>query len=718
MIKEQLEELTSSTGDQAIVEVWTKEIENADLKEKSFRDEANKYFAIYKDEKEITDASGSNSSRYNVFWANVQTLRPLVFSKLPNPNVTRRFLAIDDNSRILSEMMERSLSFCLEDINAEPIFNAARDDFLIGGRGVVRVIYDPGEVLEIEDEETGEIGEEVDYDSKKIRLEYVNWEDIRISPESTWEKVRWITFRHKLNKTQLTKQFGKAKANKVNFNLSLEQDSKNSNDDNDLFKYAEVWEVWDKQSERVIFVTTGGGGVVLSDEEDTYNLKNFFPIACPLGSYSNPNSLIPIPLYRFYRGQAEELNRIDSRIKSLVEQCKYTGIYAANSESPDIRNLLNGLDGQFTPMTGVMPGSDIKNSIFVKDLNSIITTIAQLNDQKSRIIQNIRDITGISDIVRGTTFASETATAQRLKGDFAISRIQPLQRENENFVRDNLRLLSEVLVENYSITELAKMTGLQIVDVNTIAEVTRKKLKALMDEAMAQIDLNSPEGQQQAQQLKEQAEIGFKKTMEKPLNDLKGYAVTPEQLQEIEALMKDDKLRTFAIDVETDSTVKVDQNQQKQDRLEYIQAISGFFGQVSPILQIGGISKATFKEMLGFMSAPFKVGRNLEESLLAEEEEEPKGPSIEEQLAQAENQRKDQELQLKAQSSQVEADQNQQKIDIEKAKVKLSQIQFEDKIDFEDVNKAADRQARSDDQMVKLRTERVNDLIRNSNLLG
>ena len=81
------------------------------------------------------------------------------------------------------------------------------------------------------------------------------------------------------------------------------------------------------------------------------------------------------------------------------------------------------------------------------------------------------------------------------------------------------------------------MTGLQVVDIDGIAEVTREKQKALINDAMAQIDPNTPEGQEQIQQLKQQAEIGFKKTMEKPLNDLKGYAVTPEQAEEIDRLM-------------------------------------------------------------------------------------------------------------------------------------------------------------------------------------
>lgn len=720
----------SDKSQAAFIERWTKELENASNKEKDWREEAKKYFQIYKDEKKIITESRESSSRYNVFWSNTQTLRPLVFSNLPNPNITRRFLDKDDNARILSEMMERSIRYFLDETDAENIFNKQRDDFLIGGRGLVRVVYDPEEVVEIREktinpeteEEIETIEEDIDPSTKKVRLEYVDWKDLLISPENVWSDVRWIAFRHKFTRKQLVDNFGKL-GEEVNLDYScldsLDKETEYSLINDDAFKYAEVWEVWDKEEKRIIFLTTGSGGKILRDEEDNYNLKNFFPIPKLLGSDSNPCGLTPIPLYRMYKGQAEELNEVDARIKSLVQQCKFTGVYSSLSESADMENLLNGEDGQFSPLSGVQPGSDIKSSIYTKPITDIVTTIAQLNQQKSLILQNIRDITGISDIVRGTTLASETATAQRLKGDFAISRIQPLQKEMEISVKNIIELMAELIVENYSIEELAKITGLKIVDIEAIAQITNEKQQALFDEAVSQINPSSPEGQQQIQELEAQRKAGFEKTMKKPLNDLKGYAVTPQQLEEIERLMTDDKLRSFSINIETDSTIKVDQDQQKQERIEYVNAISGFSSNFFPLVQAGIVSPEAFNAFLGFISRPFKVGRNLEEYLLSvdEEPQQNEGPSIEEQLSMAESQRKDQELQLKQQELQIKADQEQQKIDIEKAKVKLSQIQFDDKLEFEDVNKEADRRAKTLDQLVKARTERVNQQIRESNLV-
>ena len=692
---EKKEDLTHSKGDAGLVEIWTKEIENAINYEKKWHDEAEANFTIYNNE-------GQSEDRYNVFWSNTQTLRPLLFSRLPKTNIAQRFLDDNETNRIASEMMERSIDLYLKDSDAETVISKCRDDFLIGGRGVARVCYDPENEVELED---GTV--EMDDSEKKCRIEYVDWKDFAMSTDKEWCNVKWIAFRHYKNRSELIEDFGEKKANAVELNATRLNDNKNKNNENELFKMAEVWEVWDKESKSVLFFTTGGGGVLLSNEEDPYKLRDFFPIASPLGSNSNPIDLRPIPLYRQYKTQAEELNIIDTRIRSLVEQCKVTGVYSSIAEASDMEGLFNGNDGSFTPMLST-GNQKIQDLIMFKPLGEIITAIAQLNDRKDRVIFSIRDITGISDIVRGVTTASETATAQQLKGNFAISRIQPLQKELEFWVRDLIRLLCELTVENYTIEELIAMTQLKIVDIKAIERAEQLKLDALLNEAKSLTDLNNPEEVARLEQMNEQAKEQFKKTMKKPLEDLKGYAITPEQIQELEKLIKNDRLRTFAIDVETDSTIKIDQQQEKADRIEYIRSISEFSNSFFPMVQAGIITPDAFKQFMLFISKPFKVGRMVEESLVAQEEQEEKGPSAEEMLAQAEIQIKQQELQLKAQKQEIDAQFTQQELDIKKAALLQEQAIHQDNLEFEDSNKAADREHQLVKDITSARTALMN----------
>ena len=80
-------------------------------------------------------------------------------------------------------------------------------------------------------------------------------------------------------------------------------------------------------------------------------------------------------------------------------------------------------------------------------------------------------------------------------------------------------------------------------------------------------------------------------------------------------------LRSFSIDIETDSTIEVDQQREKTERFEFISSVTNFASQFTPLVQAGILQPDAFNEFLGFIARPFKVGRNLEEFLLSKPEE-------------------------------------------------------------------------------------------------
>jgi hypothetical protein len=117
-----------------------------------------------------------------------------------------------------------------------------------------------------------------------------------------------------------------------------------------------------------------------------------------------------------------------------------------------------------------------------------------------------------------------------------------------------------------------------------------------------------------------------------------------------------------------------------------------------------------------FVSKPFKVGRNVEEALSNKDQQpEEKQPSAEQMLAQAQIQLEQQKLELEAQKMQSNAQLEQQRIDIDKANSLFELEKHQDTMEFEDVNRQADRDARRLDAIVKARTEVLNDQIRNAN---
>lgn len=712
-------------GNAAKVQIWRREIKFAQEYAKNWTKEAENYVKDYENQEQASmhiweSPDFAQPKRYNVFWANTQTLKPLLFSQLPAPNITQRYFDDDEVARIAAEMMERTISYFLECADAEEKFKQSRDDYLVVGRGCLRVVYEPEQIIELDETETivNEEGVEieqaktdVDKTKKAVSLEFVKYEDILISTEQKWKDLRWIGFKHLMSKEQLKEKFGSQKASKVDLTATIEiepSDATRFKDDVSIFKRAVIWEIWDKTEKKVHWITEDGEEVLLESIDDPYQLQQFFPVPKFLGIHEALSSLLPIPLYRMYRSQALELNEIDKRSRSLTQQLKFVGIYKATAESQDINSIFNGEDGQMSPAKTMMNVDDIKKGIMFKPIVEIAAVIDKLEQRKIVLINNIREITGISDIVRGVSAPQETATAQELKGNFAISRIQPLQRQMELFVRDAIRLIAEMIVENYDITELAKMANLKIVDLDEIAQQTKAKIEAQYKEAAQLVDINDPERAQKLQLLQQQGQAGFAKTMKKAQLDLKGFACTPEQLEQIDQLIKSDKLRTFSIDIETDSTIKADQQQERSDRLEFVKALNGFAGAMLPLVNAGVLTQDAFNKFLTFTAAPFKVSRNVQELLIKDEEDQEQKPDPELQKQQIEAQLTQQKLQVDAQKNQMDYEIAKEKNNIEKARVHKDIQEFQDKLEFEDINKEADRRAATAQEIIKQRTQILN----------
>jgi len=742
------DELSSLTGERRLVDIWRREIDNAKNYHEKSKEIAKQYQELYESQEQEQETRSSLKSTYPIFWSNTQVLRPLLFSKLPKANITQSFFNDDEISRISSELVERLLTYLLKESDAENQIEKIRDAYLVQGIGIPRIVFIPPEPIEIkskkkkekpemedegesenEDEssskdysedmaegETEDTEEETSYETdeskKSFKIEFVDYQDFLKSTEKEWNKLRWVAFKKYYSRRELVEYFGK-KGEKVPMtNVKYESLNQDSQQD-DLYKMCEVWEIWDKENEVCHFITFAGDGYVLSSEEDGYNLKNFFPIPMPMG-LNESKKLLPSPLYSKYKNLVEDLTDIHDRISSLVKQAKFTGAYTSFAEKSDVENIMNGEDGEFKPLKTTANIDDARKLVVFKPLNEIANTITILRTEKMALKQDIQEITGLSDIVRGASVASETATAQQLKGNFAISRIQPLQKEVEFTIRDTLRLLAELAVEKMSINEIIKITGLKVVDVDLILTNAKQSLEMEKQQAIALLNPQQPDFEEKLAMLEQQVQIGFQKTVKDLQDQLKGFVIQFKDLPKLAKTIKDDKLRCISIDIETDSTVKIDQNQEKMDRMEYIRTISGTIQSMVPAVQTGVISKDALNEFVIFASKPFKVGRNLENYLKNEEPVEEK-PDPQAMMAQAEMELRQQELQLKAQEITGKLDLEQQKVNVEKAKVLNDQNKFETKIEFEDANKQADREAKRLDMKVKAGTELINEQIRNAN---
>ncbi len=219
-----------------------------------------------------------------------------------------------------------------------------------------------------------------------------------------------------------------------------------------------VWEIWHRVSGRIIWFIREASGVVLRVDPDYLQLAGFYPIPIPMLAVTTSDSRIPKPFYDLYARLAEDLDETSHRISALTRQIKIRGGFnAANSEVADI---LRADDGKMIPLDGVdLMSGGLQNHIWLMPIQDFMMALKELYLARDQIKNAIYEVMGISDIMRGATKASETATAQRIKGSMGVSRLEDQKQAASNFVRDLLRLKAEIIAQNFDAETLAKMTG-------------------------------------------------------------------------------------------------------------------------------------------------------------------------------------------------------------------------------------------------------------------
>ena len=183
--------------------------------------------------------------------------------------------------------------------------------------------------------------------------------------------------------------------------------------------------------------------------------------------------------------------------------------------------------------------------------------------------------------------------------------------------------------------------------------------------------------------LRMKAEVMCSKYQDETLIKASGIMYTadaqlvPQALQ----LLRNETMRNFNIDIETDTLVLIDQQQDKQERIEFLTAVGGFLKQAVD----AGKSNPTLAPLLGdmllFGIRGFKIGRTLEGDFeqyieRAKQAQGQQQPSPEQIKAQADMQAKQAELQMEQAKIQAEQQLEQAKIQAEQ-QLETQKLQFE-----------------------------------------
>jgi hypothetical protein len=657
--------------------------------ERTFKEWEGRADKIVKRYRDDSRSRNNPNAKFNILWSNVQTITPAVFARLPRPDVSRRFRDNDPIGRVASMMLERALEYEIEHYgDYASAMKQAVQDRLLGGRGTAWVRYEPhivgqeggmGEdapddgfqVTEDTDEAETEGGiyreneERIEYECAPV--DYVYWRDFGLTVARTWEEVTAVWRKVYMERDALVERFGEELGGRIPLDTKPETSKSFNEKMGEGSREALIYEIWDKSTGQVIWLSKSMGKL-LDTRDDPLQLENFWPCPKPMFSTLTTDSLIPVPDFVLYQDQARQLDTLADRIDGFIQALKVRGVYDA--AEPSLARLFSeGENNALLPVKNYGAFSEkggMAGAINLVDIKPIAEGLQMAYQAMEQVKGQIYEIMGIADIQRGQTDPNETLGAQIIKSNNASGRLKTMQHEVVNFATSLLQIKAQIICQHFTDDTIIKISG--------------------------------------AMQLSQQDQ-----------------QLIPQALQ----LLKDEPAKNFRIEVTSDSMIYQDEQQEKQDRVEFLTAVSGFMQTALPVATNAPELTPLLMEMLKFGVTAFKAGKGME-GLIDETadkfrqqakaaEGQPKPPSPEQQKMEMDMQLEQQKMQAEQQKMQMQAQIEQAKIqgqiELEKAKQEFQAQENQLKFQLEDQRNREEMQMKMQLEQSKMDTTNNKELL-------
>lgn len=647
---------TKANPDQKELQSWLDDIANYERAFKQWESRVDKIIKRYRDETRTGQRTWTEA-KFNILWSNVQTLASATFSRLPKPDVFRAHRDQDPVARVASLLLERCLDYHIQHYKQyrTALKGNVLDRFL-GGRGTAWVRYEPhfraSQVQPPDPIDGPQITEDVDtpdeeLDYECVAVDYVHYKDFGHSVARSWDEVSRVWRKVYMTKEALTERFGEEIAKLVPMDADSTEIKRKEYGIEDAVERATVFEGWDKDKREAVWFSKAAKRF-LDRREDPLGLEEVFPCAKPLYSTVTNDTLVPVPDFVIYQDQATELDLLADKIDGLTKALKICGGYDASV--PELARIFTeGENGTLIPVknwASFAEKNGLQGAISLVDLDPIAKALLAAYQAFREIKGGIDELTGISDLMRGETNANETATAQQLKSNYGSMRLKDYQDQVSGYASDLLNLMAQVICMKFS--------------AQTIAEVGGAKQLTLADQQYVEPAI--------------------------------ALLIGPERMADPNAVPAANPARNFRIEVSTDSMVYLDEQQEKQSRVEFLTAVAGYLKGISEALlqmppEVRTVMVPLLMDMLKFGVTGYRVGKTIEgafdtaaEALkeLAKKPPQPPSPPpevlVEQMRGQIETNRLQQEGQLKAAQLQGDMTLQKQKIDGE-MQLKREQMQ-------------------------------------------
>lgn len=631
---------------------WKGSIEAALQVEKGYRKEAEEMERRYYGDdtspfnraEEATTAPGGKT---NLAHATLETLMPVMYSQPPEPIVRRRFRGDgeeDPVDKYVAEVAQRLIAYMIDDTDYDDVMMSARDDWMIGGRGIARVRYH-AELETALNAETGQEEERVA--SEQAFADYWHWRDFVMAPCKNWTNCRWVAYRHYWAREDVEKHLPEDVASEIVYPIQPQDGDGSAAEGNpggddltegmqegsahppmgDIRPRTVVWEIWHKEERKVIWLAESYPKGLAKVEDDPYGLRDFFDCGRPIIAVARGQTMAPRAYMSYYINQLDAIDLAQRKLDSLLAKIKAVGIYPGDHDHL-LAKITEGDDHKLVNVKSWLAfiqkgGKDFIQWLPIQQWVETAQILYQLLTQKK---QELFEVSGINDAMRGQGDPSRTATQDRIQGRYAGLKVATKQRKMASFALDTLILLLELGAEHFDEATIAGITNLDLPWTEQEREMRSAVMPAPIDPQTGQ-----PSGP--------------------PMPVDPTFKDPGASWETVMAKLRDDLKRSYTVSVETDSTILEDEQEDRESRIAFITAFQQFVAGMAPIVQQVPGSWPLVKSVLLFGVRGFRKARTLEHMIEDLPEDigvgEQQGPSDQE-LKAAELEQKEKLAQLKA----------------------------------------------------------------------
>lgn len=640
----------------------------------------------------FVDGYDWRDSELDLFWSSFEVMKPAIYARPPQPVVSPLFKDGKPVNTTTAELLERCAISVFKRTGINDIMTHTRDDLLFAGRGALWVRH------EVEDE-----GHEICVEHKD-RLDFLH------EPARKWCEVGWVAAASWMTKREMRKRFSKTSGDAyqgASFTKRHDREDYEAESRANTPK-AKVWEVWHKAEGKVHWVTEGVD-VYLDSGEPHLKLNGFFP--CPRPAYATlrRRSLIPVPDWERYSVHFSKISELTRRIYSLLDKVRMKGLIPAGGDVGDaVEQLIRSDvdDSMLVPVPQAAMMQDATGFVQWLPLNELAQAIQGIIESRATLIQNFYELSGISDIMRGATDADETLGAQQLKSQYGSVRVREKSTELQRVAADAVAIAAEIIAEKFPQQQMLDMSQMDIPTkasiekrIKEVEKAAEAEIKAMADKVRENAAQMDPQQAQQAvQQAQQQILAKYGPMLQEAQNQV--------PIEDVVALLRDDRARNFIFEIESSSTILTDELQEKQSRNEFLSQFSAASQSLMGLASMGESGAKLAGAMMKFVLAPYRAGRDLDGAI---EEFIDQAPQM--AAAAAQGQGDSQEL-IAAQNKLAEAEQMKAQAAMEKVQADSAAKEAESQRKIMEMQvKAAESQRKADMELEKLRQQAENNAV-------